>query len=158
MAGPGAGDRRAASHPSGPASVAAAHVTALARRDARALLEIAEDFAAQDALLLAAEAAGAAAAAWRAEGRDDSARAAARRADVLLASCEGARPPTLPSEHELDELTAREREIATLAATGLTSRQIADRLVVSIRTVDNHLQRAYRKLGITRRNELAGLV
>ncbi len=54
-----------------------------------------------------------------------------------------------------DELTRREREIAVLAASGLSSRQIAERLVVSVRTVDNHLQRAYRKLGVTRRQDLA---
>jgi RNA polymerase sigma factor (sigma-70 family) len=54
-----------------------------------------------------------------------------------------------------EELTPREREIALLAAAEMSSRQIADRLVVSVRTVDNHLQRAYRKLGITRREELS---
>jgi DNA-binding CsgD family transcriptional regulator len=53
-----------------------------------------------------------------------------------------------------EELTSREREIALLAASGLSSREIAERLVVSVRTVDNHLQRAYRKLGISRRQEL----
>ena len=58
----------------------------------------------------------------------------------------------------MDELTRREREIAELAALGLSSRQIAERLVVSVRTVDNHLQRVYRKLGIARRAELPGLV
>lgn len=56
--------------------------------------------------------------------------------------CEGARPPTLLNAATADELTFREREIALLAAAGLSSRQIADRLVVSVRTVDNHLQRA----------------
>ena len=48
--------------------------------------------------------------------------------------------------------------IALLAAAGLSSRQIADRLVVSIRTIDNHLQRAHRKLGISRREDLGRLV
>ena len=52
------------------------------------------------------------------------------------------------------ELTPREREIALLAAAGSSSREIADRLVVSVRTVDNHLQNAYRKLGVTRRQDL----
>jgi DNA-binding NarL/FixJ family response regulator len=55
---------------------------------------------------------------------------------------------------EADELTTREREIALLAAGGLRSRDIAERLVVSVRTVENHLQRAYRKLGVSRREEL----
>jgi DNA-binding CsgD family transcriptional regulator len=48
----------------------------------------------------------------------------------------------------------REREIALLAAAGASSRDIADRLVISVRTVDNHLQNAYRKLGVTRRQDL----
>ena len=151
---PGAGAERLAA--GGPATVAA-HVEALARRDGRALVAVAEAFAAADALLVAAEAARAAAETFAAGGRDASARAAARRAAVLLESCEGARPPTLPPEHDADELTRREREVALMAAAGLTSRQIAERLVVSVRTVDNHLQRAYRKLGISRREDLARL-
>ena len=52
------------------------------------------------------------------------------------------------------ELTPREREIALLAAGGASSRQIAGRLVISVRTVDNHLQSAYRKLGVARRQDL----
>jgi DNA-binding CsgD family transcriptional regulator len=52
------------------------------------------------------------------------------------------------------DLSAREREVALLAADGLTSRQIAERLFVSARTVDNHLQRIYLKLGISDRGAL----
>ena len=52
-------------------------------------------------------------------------------------------------------LTKREREVATLASHGMSSREIASTLYVSIRTVDNHLQHAYEKLGVTGRNELA---
>ena len=54
-------------------------------------------------------------------------------------------------EHATADLTPREREIALLAAQGLSSRGIADRLVLSVRTVDNHLQSAYRKLGVSGR-------
>jgi DNA-binding CsgD family transcriptional regulator len=140
------------------AGIAAAHAAALLERDGGALIDVAERFVAQGAVLAAAEAAGAAAAAHREAGREASARAAAARTAVLLEDCEGARPPTLPGPGLADELTRREREIAVLAASGLSSRQIADRLVVSVRTVDNHLQRAYRKLGISSRDELAGLV
>src|SRR6478672_11190 len=67
----------------------------------------------------------------------------------------GARPPTLLATPEAADLTPREREIALLAAAGSSSREIADRLVVSVRTVDNHLHNAYRKLGVTRRQDLA---
>jgi DNA-binding NarL/FixJ family response regulator len=55
----------------------------------------------------------------------------------------------------LAPLTGREREIASLAATGLTSRDIAAELSVSPRTVDTHLSRIYRKLGVTSRAALA---
>ncbi|MFE1922223.1 helix-turn-helix transcriptional regulator [Streptomyces asoensis] len=52
-------------------------------------------------------------------------------------------------------LTAREREIALLAAVGNASLDIARALTLSVRTVDNHLHRAYAKLGVTTRRELA---
>jgi DNA-binding CsgD family transcriptional regulator len=52
-------------------------------------------------------------------------------------------------------LTPREREVVALAAGGLASKAIADRLYLSVRTVDNHLQRAYTKLGVTAREDLA---
>jgi DNA-binding CsgD family transcriptional regulator len=55
-----------------------------------------------------------------------------------------------------DELTATERQIAQLAAEGMTNRQIAGRLVVSPKTVEWHLTHAYAKLGVTSRRELAG--
>jgi DNA-binding NarL/FixJ family response regulator len=51
-------------------------------------------------------------------------------------------------------LSRREREVATLAARGLSSRDIAARLFLSTRTVDNHLQRAYQKLGVDSRTAL----
>ena len=54
------------------------------------------------------------------------------------------------------ELTAREREIARLAAGGATNRAIAEALVLSTRTVEGHLYRIYGKLGITTREELEG--
>lgn len=48
----------------------------------------------------------------------------------------------------------REREIALLAVEGLTNRAIADKLVLSKRTVENHLQRVYSKFGVSSRVEL----
>ncbi len=150
-----AGLARLAGRLDGPfAPVAAAHAEALAAGDGAALLDAADRFAGMGALLLAAEAAGAAAAAHHDAGRADSARAAAARAGAWLRACEGARPPTLAGAPVAAELTPREREVALLAAAGLSSREIADRLVVSVRTVDNHLQRAYLKLGVSRRQDL----
>lgn len=52
------------------------------------------------------------------------------------------------------ELTASERRIAELAATGLTNKQVAEQAFVSPKTVEANLARAYRKLGISSRAEL----
>ncbi|HEV8623602.1 MAG TPA: AAA family ATPase [Acidimicrobiia bacterium] len=52
------------------------------------------------------------------------------------------------------QLTARELQVARLAAKGLSNRDIAARLFVSTRTVENHLHRVYSKLGISTRKEL----
>ena len=54
------------------------------------------------------------------------------------------------------ELTASERSVADLAATGHSNREIADRLVLSVRTVESHLGSAYRKLGVRSRAQLVG--
>ena len=53
------------------------------------------------------------------------------------------------------ELTPRERQVAELAASGASNRMIADQLGLSSRTVENLLQHAYEKLGITSRAELS---
>ena len=58
----------------------------------------------------------------------------------------------------LDGLTAAERQVAERVAHGLTSRQIAEELFVSPRTVDAHLTHIYRKLDINTRARLAALV
>ncbi|MFI6154521.1 AAA family ATPase [Kitasatospora sp. NPDC051170] len=63
-----------------------------------------------------------------------------------------------PGGPTLDLLTGREREIAELVGTGLRSREIADRLGVSARTVEVHIARTYRKLGIGSRAALVRLV
>ena len=53
-----------------------------------------------------------------------------------------------------DTLTAAEERVARLAATGLTNQQVSASLLVSPKTVEAHLGRAYRKLGIHSRAEL----
>jgi DNA-binding CsgD family transcriptional regulator len=52
------------------------------------------------------------------------------------------------------ELTASERQVAELAAAGLTNRQVAEAAFISPKTVEANLARAYRKLGIRSRAEL----
>lgn len=53
------------------------------------------------------------------------------------------------------ELTEAEARVARLAAAGRTNREIADALFMSVRTVEGHLSRAYAKLGVRSRTELA---
>jgi DNA-binding NarL/FixJ family response regulator len=110
------------------------------------------------ALLLAADAAAQAAAVHTRHNRRGSAHAATMRAHRLAQACEGARTPALAAIAAPLPLTSREREIVILAAGGRSNRAIAERLVVSVRTVENHLYRACVKLGITDRAELAALL
>ncbi|MDV9179049.1 helix-turn-helix transcriptional regulator, partial [Streptomyces sp. W16] len=70
---------------------------------------------------------------------------------------QGARTPAL-SGLVLGELTVRQRQIVTLAAAGLSNRQIAERLTLSVRTVGNHLYSAYARLGASDRGALPWLV
>jgi ATP/maltotriose-dependent transcriptional regulator MalT len=137
------------------AATRAEHAEALAAEDAARLDAAAAAFEEMGALLLAAEAATEAARLHRAHGLARAASSAERNAERLLSRCPGARTPVVTGVVASGGvLTAREREIAVLAATGLSSKDIAGRLVVSVRTVDNHLQRVYAKLGVTGRDEL----
>jgi DNA-binding CsgD family transcriptional regulator len=78
----------------------------------------------------------------------------------LAAACGGARTPALLAVGDTPavQLTRRERDVARLAAEGRTNAEIADRLQVSVRTVEGHLYQAFAKLGVTRRSDLADLV
>jgi DNA-binding CsgD family transcriptional regulator len=133
------------------------HVQALVAANGAVLDGIAASFAALGANLLAAEAAAAAAGAHRRAGRGGSAAVSAARAAALAATCEGARTPALIALDEPVGLTPRELEIARMAASGLSSRAIAARLVVAVRTVDNALGQVYAKLCIGGRAELAAI-
>ena len=76
------------------------------------------------------------------------------RAAEWAAMCEGAVTPGLAAPPAIVPLTRREHEVALLAADGLTSRDIGERLFLSVRTVDNHLQSIYAKLGVSGRADL----
>lgn len=140
------------------AGAAAAHAAALAAEDGAALHDASVQFEEMGALLLAADAAAQATAAHIRQDRRGSAHAASTRAHRLAQACEGARTPALAALAAPLPLTPREREIVTLAAGGLSNRQIAQRLVVSVRTVEGHLYRACTKLGASDRTELATLL
>jgi DNA-binding CsgD family transcriptional regulator len=131
------------------------HVGALLSGSAADLDAAAVEFDSLGASLAAAEAYLAAARGFRAERLTRRAAAASRRAQTLLSECGEARTPALLADNELAPLTRREREIAGMAAAGASSREIGDKLFLSVRTVDNHLQRVYAKLGVSSRSALA---
>ena len=102
-----------------------------------------------------------------AEARLDQADALARRGDQRGATAARNRSaairrllpptvltPTLARSLSLEPLSDREHEVALLAAQGMSSRDIASRLFVSTRTIDNHLQHVYSKLGVNSRDQL----
>ena len=74
---------------------------------------------------------------------------------ALPARTQGERAPSLtpvsPPPYP-DGLTSREVEVLRVVAEGLTNEQVAERLVISPRTVDTHLTSIYRKIGISSRS------
>jgi DNA-binding CsgD family transcriptional regulator len=56
----------------------------------------------------------------------------------------------------VDALTASERRVATMAAEGASNKEIAQALFVTVKTVEMHLSRVYRKLELSSRGQLAG--
>jgi DNA-binding NarL/FixJ family response regulator len=76
------------------------------------------------------------------------------RADSLGRICGLSHTPGLDIQAP-PTLTSREEEVARLAAIGMSNQAIADKLVVSVRTVEAHLAHVYAKLGITGRATLA---
>jgi len=140
------------------APAAAAHAVAFTANDGDALMAASRQLEDFGAMLLAMDAAAHASLAHTRLGRSGSGRAALARAHRLAQLCENPSTPALVAASQPLPLTEREREIATLAAHGLTNREIADRLVVSLRTVEGHLYRASSKLGTTNRAEFAALL
>ncbi len=128
------------------------HAQAAAADDPDALFAAARDFAAHGYLVFAAEAAAGAVRLFRG-ARDPRALAASTLLADVLARCDTVHTPALLAVQP--SLTSRERQVAELAAEGVRSREIADRLYLSPRTVENHLQRVYAKLGVNGRVALA---
>ena len=137
----------------------AVHARAAAEGDPVGLGAALDAFDRIDSALLGAEVAAELADLHRRDGDQRAAAAVGQRLADLLTRCGEVRTPplalALASAVVVDPLTAREREVALLAAAGLPSRQIAERLYVSKRTVDTHLDRIYRKLGVPGRTGLA---
>ncbi|WP_290805448.1 LuxR family transcriptional regulator [Herbiconiux sp.] len=130
------------------------HARALATPSTVAFRAAADAWLAIGGLLPAAEALASASSCARMAGDGQAAIALHQRAVELADRCDGADLAALHASAVPDVLTPREREIVDLATLGLTSQEIATRLFLSVRTVDNHLQSSYGKLGIGGRRDL----
>lgn len=139
-------------------SIQARHAAAVAATDGTALDTVSAEFEGQGQLLPAADAAAQAVFAHTRNGDKRKSTESSARAFRLAVRCGGITTLAIQEAAHPLPLTPREREIATLVATGLTNRQIAERLFVSVRTVEGHLYRACIKLGVSDREQLGRLM
>ncbi|MBX8691850.1 LuxR family transcriptional regulator [Mycobacterium sp. 20091114027_K0903767] len=138
------------------AEAIAAHSIGLAQHDPDQLVAAADRFEAIGALALAADAAAHAARQFAQTGCRGGELESAARA-LWLSGQSGALTPALCCAGGPLPLTEREWEIAGLVGVGMSNRQIAGKLCLSVRTVDGHLYRMFAKLGVQDRDHLARL-
>ena len=129
---------------------------ALAAGSGERLLACANTFEAIGAIRYAGECSAEAAEAFANAGRHDFARRAALRGRELHehGAADGDPPAIEGADGVLIGLTDRETEIIDLAKGGLSNGEIAERLVLSVRTIESHMYHAMSKLGISDRREL----
>jgi DNA-binding CsgD family transcriptional regulator len=139
------------------AEAIAEHARGLADRDGDVLDAAADRFAELGAVALAADAVAQAAREHARTGKRGKETKSSTRAHWLAGQHE-IRTPAVHSVTRPLPITDREREIVMLAADGLSNREIAERLSVSVRTVEGHVYRIFAKLGIERREQLIHLV
>jgi DNA-binding CsgD family transcriptional regulator len=138
--------------------LAARFAVALRDRVAVELSSVSDDFERMGDLVAAVDAAAQAALVYRSQGLRGSALICSARGDALAEQCGGASTPALRRATEPLPLTDREAEIVMMIVEGLSNRAIAERLTVSVRTVESHIYRAMSKTGTTSRDELAALI
>lgn len=138
-------------------ALALAHGSALRAGDATALDAASTMLAAVGMNAAAADASAQAATAYAAANQPARQLAARARA-AELASGGAAWTPALERALSPLPLTNRQREVAAMVAAGLTNKSIADRLGVSVRTVEGHVYQACSKLGVDDRATLAEAV
>jgi len=140
------------------AGVAARFAAALRAGDGAGLAAVSEQFEQIGDLVAAVDAAAHAAIMYRRRDLRGSALKCSARANMLAELCGGASTPALRQASERLPLTDREREIVMLLGQGLSGRTVAQRLTLSVRTVEGHIYRAMAKTGTTSRDELAALL
>jgi DNA-binding CsgD family transcriptional regulator len=146
-------------HVQGPrAPAAAAHAAALAAGSGDELVDASRRYKEFGDRLAAADAAAHAVLAYQHAGLRGSAMSASATAQRLAAECHRADTPALQAAMAPQPFTARQREIISLAAQGLSNKQMADRLTVSIRSIEGHLFRACQRVGANNREQLISVL
>jgi DNA-binding NarL/FixJ family response regulator len=140
------------------APAAAAHAAALAAGDGAGLVDAAGQYEAFGDRIAAADAAAQAVVAYQHAGLRGAALSASAKAQRLATECQGAQTPALIAATTAQPFTTRQREIISLAAQGLSNQEIADRLTVSIRSVEGHLFRASQRVGANNREQLISIM
>jgi DNA-binding CsgD family transcriptional regulator len=138
--------------------LAADHARAFLAADGNALADVGERLVVTGSVLMALDAFAHAEAAHATVAAKASAAAVRRRANELAHRCEGATTPAMRRIGAAAVLSKREREIAVLAAQGRTDKEIAEQLLIGVRTVESHLSHVYVKLGAAGRRDLATLL
>ena len=134
------------------------HAAALASSDGDALDAVSGHFEDAGMLLSAADSAAQAAPLHDHAGQRRKTLQSAARALRLANLCGGAVSPAIRTAAQPLPVTSREREIAMLVAAGLSNREIAQRLTMSVRTVESHVYHACFKLRAANRDELAKIM
>ncbi|OBB95322.1 LuxR C-terminal-related transcriptional regulator [Mycobacterium sp. 852002-40037_SCH5390672] len=135
------------------AQAAADHARGLEQHDGDLLDAAAHQFADLGSLAFAADASAQAASEHARRGDRAKKFDSSTRAHALASQC-GLRTPAVDASARPLPFSGRERQIVMLVAAGLSNRQIADQLVISVRTVEGHLYRIFTKLGINTRDQL----
>jgi DNA-binding CsgD family transcriptional regulator len=133
----------------------AGYAEAVADRNSAELIKVGRKFEDLGAILYAAESFADASVLLRRAGMVRAATAEEQKAARLLERCEGASTPPLRSMAARARLTAGELQTAVQASAGYSDKHIAHDRTLSVRTIESQLHRAYRKLGISGRHELA---
>ena len=140
------------------AGVAARLAEALSQNSAADLGVVSQDFELMGDLVAAADAAAHAAVAFRHDERKGSALTCSARAEELARRCGGASTPVIRRASVRLPLSDRELEIVMLIGQGLSTRAIAERLTLSIRTVEGHVYRAMMRTGAADREQLVTML
>lgn len=134
------------------------HALAATVDDPNRLVAVAEVFAVMGAVMLAAEILAEASSAYERRGESTLAAAASVRSTAFLRQCDTPLQANVFRLPTITPLSAREREVAYFAAEGASNKELADRLSLSTRTVENHMSSVFSKLGVLNRLELKAVI